>query len=49
VNKTEPAHAFDCDIASVMQLQLAAAGKRLDAKSNYAVWAEPVLVKQARK
>jgi hypothetical protein len=45
VNGTDPAHAFDCDIAGVTQLQLAATGKGLDAKSNYAVWAEPVLVK----
>jgi hypothetical protein len=45
VNGTDPAHAFECDIAGVTQLQLAAAGKGLDAKSNYAVWAEPMLVK----
>jgi hypothetical protein len=45
VNGTDPAHSFECDIAGVMQLQLAAAGKGLDPKSNYAVWAEPVLRK----
>lgn len=46
LNGTDPAHAFACDIAGVAQLQLAATGKGLDAKSNYAVWAEPVLVKK---
>lgn len=46
LNGTDPAHAFDCDIAGVAQLQLITAGKGLDPKSNYAVWAEPVLGKE---
>lgn len=46
VNGTDPAHAFDCDLTGIAQLQLAAVGKGLDAKSNYAVWAEPVLMKK---
>jgi hypothetical protein len=45
VNGTEPAHVFECDISGVSQIQLIATGRGLDAKSNYAVWAEPVLVK----
>jgi hypothetical protein len=45
VNGADPAHAFECDIAGVTQLQLATTGKGLDSKSNYAVWAEPVLRK----
>jgi hypothetical protein len=49
VNGTDPAHAFDCDITGVAQLQLAATSRGLDPKSNYAIWAEPVLVKKARE
>lgn len=49
VNGTDPAHAFDCDIAGIAQLQLAATGRGLDARSNYAIWAEPVLLKKARE
>jgi hypothetical protein len=41
-----PAHRFTCDLAGVTNLQLlATATKGSDAKSNYAVWAEPRLVK----
>ncbi|MDB6137481.1 MAG: hypothetical protein JWO94_553 [Verrucomicrobiaceae bacterium] len=46
VNGTDPAHEFDCDISQVTQLQLAAAHKGLDAKSDYAIWAEPMLIKR---
>lgn len=45
LNGTDAAHTFECDIATVSQLQLITAGKGLDPKSNYAVWAEPVLRK----
>lgn len=45
VKGTEPAHEFDCDIKDITLLQLTATGRSLDAKSNYAIWAEPVLVK----
>ncbi len=45
VNGSEPAHAFDCDIRTVAQLQLTANSRGLDAKSNYAIWAEPLLLK----
>lgn len=46
VNGTDPAHAFDCDITSVEQMQLAATARGLDPKSNYAIWAEPTLSKE---
>ena len=45
VNGTDAAHAFECDVSSVALLQLNAVSKGLDPKSNYAVWAEPVLRK----
>ncbi len=45
VNGTDPAHSFDCDIQGITQLQLATTARGLNAKSNYAVWAEPLLRK----
>ena len=45
VNGVDPAHTFECDISGVTLLQLATTARGLDAKSNYAIWAEPVLVK----
>lgn len=46
LNGTDPAKALECDVSNLSQLQLTAVGRGLDAKSNYAVWAEPVLHKQ---
>ena len=46
VSGTEPAHLFDCDLGGVSQLELTLKSKGLDARSNYAVWAEPTLVKK---
>jgi hypothetical protein len=46
VNGNEPAHLFDCDLAGVAQFQLAVASRGGDPKSNYAIWAEPTLVKK---
>jgi len=40
-----PAHLLDCDLTGVKQLQLAVNARGPDAKSNYAIWAEPLLVK----
>ncbi|WP_170266870.1 NPCBM/NEW2 domain-containing protein [Brevifollis gellanilyticus] len=45
VNGGDPAHAFECDVSTVSLLQLNAVNRGLDPKSNYAVWAEPVLRK----
>jgi hypothetical protein len=42
----QPAHRFDCDLAGVTNLQLVATGKSGDPKANYAIWAEPRLVKR---
>ena len=45
VNGADPAHVFGCNISGVTQLQLSAVSRGLDAKSNYAVWAGPILIK----
>ncbi len=45
VNGTDAAHAFECDVSAVSLLQLNAISRGLDPKSNYAVWAEPELLK----
>lgn len=46
VTGDQPAHPFACDLVSVTNLQLlVTATKGSDAKSNYAIWAEPRLVK----
>jgi hypothetical protein len=46
INGDEPAHLFDCDLTGVTQLQLVVTSRALHAKSNYAIWAEPTLVKK---
>jgi len=46
VSGGDPAHVFECDITGVTQLQLAATPSGSDPKSNYAIWAEPKLLKQ---
>ncbi|MES2594433.1 MAG: NPCBM/NEW2 domain-containing protein [Verrucomicrobiota bacterium] len=45
VNGSDPAHAFECDVSAFSLLQLNAVNRGLDAKSSYAVWAEPLLRK----
>ena len=45
IKGTDAAHAFECDVTGVTQLQLNVISRGLDAKSNYAVWAAPTLVK----
>jgi hypothetical protein len=45
LNGTDPAHEFDCDITGVKLLRLSTISRGLDPKSNYAVWADPQLVK----
>ncbi len=42
----QPARLFDCDIAGVGQLQLLVSSRGPHAKCNYAVWAEPMLIKK---
>lgn len=46
VGGAEPAHRFDCDIASVTQLQLVATSRSAKPKTSYAIWAEPVVRKE---
>ncbi|MEI7947391.1 MAG: NPCBM/NEW2 domain-containing protein [bacterium] len=46
VTGDQPAHRFTCDLAGVTNLQLlVTATKGSDPKSNYAIWAEPRLLK----
>ena len=47
VNGSDPAKPFDCDLTGISELQLTLTNRGLDGKSNYAVWAEPVLVKRS--
>jgi hypothetical protein len=45
LNGTDPAQPLECDVTSITQLQLTLTSRSLDNKSNYAIWAEPTLVK----
>jgi len=45
ISGSEPARDLACDISGVAQLQLNAVSRGSAAKSNYAVWAKPVLEK----
>jgi NPCBM/NEW2 domain len=45
VSGAEPAKAIDCAVSGVSELQLALSSKGGDPKSNYAIWADPVLLK----
>ena len=45
VSGKEPAVDLECNVSGTAILQLKAESRGLDAKSNYAVWAEPTLVK----
>ena len=45
LNGTDPAKLLECDVTGVAELQLALTSRGVDAKSNYAIWAEPTLVK----
>jgi len=46
VNGTEPAHFFECPVAGVTRLRLAAEGRGVNSKANYTIWAEPTLLKK---
>jgi len=46
LNGTDPAKLLECDVTSVAQLQLTLTSRGLDPKSNYAIWAEPTLIKK---
>jgi len=45
LNGTDPARLMECDVSNVSQLALSLTSRGLDPKSNYAIWAEPTLVK----
>jgi hypothetical protein len=45
LNGTDTARNLECDVMGVSQLQLLLTSRGLDSKSNYAIWAEPELVK----
>lgn len=45
LNGSDDARALECDVTGVSQLQLMLASRGVDSKSNYAIWAEPTLVK----
>lgn len=46
LNGTDPAKLLECDVTGVTELQLALTSRGVDSKSNYAIWAEPTLVKK---
>lgn len=45
ISGTEPARVLECDVSNVSQLALTLTTRGLDSKSNYAIWAEPTLLK----
>jgi hypothetical protein len=45
LNGSDAAQRLECEVIGVSKLQLTLAGRGLDSKSNYAIWAEPELVK----
>lgn len=49
VSGAEAAHPLDCDVSGIKQISLVTAGRSVASKSNYAIWAEPVLVKRRSK
>ncbi|MEY4485255.1 MAG: hypothetical protein RL693_2707, partial [Verrucomicrobiota bacterium] len=42
----DPAQLLDCDLTGVSQIQLTLTSRGLNPKSNYAIWAEPTLLKR---
>jgi hypothetical protein len=48
LNGTDPARKLECDVTGVSRLQLSLTSRGIDAKSAYAIWAEPVLSKGTR-
>jgi hypothetical protein len=45
LNGTDAAQKLECELSGVSQLQLMLTGRGLDSKSNYAIWAEPSLMR----
>lgn len=42
----DPSQLLDCDLTGVSQIQLVLTSRGLNPKSNYAIWAEPTLLKR---
>lgn len=45
LNGSDPARRLECSLEGVNRLQLSLLSRGLDSKSNYAIWAEPLLIK----
>ncbi len=45
LNGTDPARLLECDLSGVSRIQLTLTSRGLDARSNYAIWADPVVTK----
>jgi NPCBM/NEW2 domain len=45
LNVSDAAQRLECEVSGVSQLQLLLTGRGLDSKSNYAIWAEPSLIR----
>jgi hypothetical protein len=45
LNGSDAAQQLECEVSGVSQIQLLVTGRGVDSKSNYAIWAEPVLVR----
>ena len=45
LNGIDAAQKLECEVSGISQLQLMLTGRGLDSKSNYAIWAQPELVK----
>lgn len=45
LNGSDAAQRLECEVAGVSQLQLLLTGRGVDSKSNYAIWAEPLLLR----
>lgn len=46
LNGTDDARVLECDVTGISELQLMLTSRGVDSKSNYAIWAEPTLVKK---
>ena len=45
LNGSDTAQRLECEVSGISQLQLLLTGRGVDSKSNYAIWAEPLLVR----
>lgn len=45
LNGSDAAQQLECEVSGISQLQLLLTSRGVDSKSNYAIWAEPVLLR----